>query len=258
MKDNYTVYMHICPNNKKYIGITKQKPQYRWGRGSGYSNNKHFINAIKKYGWDNIKHKIIFTNLTKEQAEEKEIELIKYYKSNQQKYGYNILKGGNVSNGLSKEIRKKIGNKIKGRNLTEEHKNKIRNSLIGRKMSNEWKSKISKSLIGKKPSKESIEKNRQAHIGKPVWNKGKTNIYTKEQINNLSMKTKKLWENKIFKEKHCEKVRCIELNIIFDSITEASNYFKMNNTSHISDCCKNKTKSCGKYNGKKLHWEYVK
>ena len=23
MDESYTVYMHICPNNKKYIGITK-------------------------------------------------------------------------------------------------------------------------------------------------------------------------------------------------------------------------------------------
>ena len=33
---NYTVYMHICPNGKRYIGITKLKPQERWGNGKSY------------------------------------------------------------------------------------------------------------------------------------------------------------------------------------------------------------------------------
>ena len=70
--------MHICPNNKKYIGITKQNTKYRWGHGTNYSNNKHFTNAIKKYSWENIQHKILYEHLTKEEAEQKEIELISY------------------------------------------------------------------------------------------------------------------------------------------------------------------------------------
>lgn len=47
--NNYTVYMHIAPNNKIYIGITSKKPKYRWNNGTGYINNDYFTRAIKKY-----------------------------------------------------------------------------------------------------------------------------------------------------------------------------------------------------------------
>ena len=106
--DNYKVYIHIFPNNKVYIGITKQKPENRWNNGRGYKNNDYLVNAISKYGWNNIEHKILYSNLSKEEAEQKEIELIKRYKSNIKKYGYNILDGGNVSNGITEETKEKI------------------------------------------------------------------------------------------------------------------------------------------------------
>lgn len=254
----YTVYMHICPNNKKYIGITKQNPKYRWGHGTNYSNNKHFTNAIKKYSWENIQHKILYEHLTKKEAEQKEIELISYYKTTEAEYGYNILKGGNASNGLSNETRKIIADKIRGRKLTEEHKEKIKKSLLGRKMSEEWKQKISKSLTGKKMSKESVEKARLKKIGKSPWNKGKNNIYSKETLKKMSQNTTKLWQNKEYRNKNCKKVLCVELNIVFDSVTEASKYFNMKSNSHICECCSGKLKSAGKYNGQKLHWKFAK
>lgn len=31
------LYMHICPNGKKYVGITIQEPNQRWRDGKGYS-----------------------------------------------------------------------------------------------------------------------------------------------------------------------------------------------------------------------------
>ena len=42
--------MHIFPNNKKYIGITKQTPEKRWENGKGYKHNNYIQNAINKYG----------------------------------------------------------------------------------------------------------------------------------------------------------------------------------------------------------------
>ena len=256
-KGCYTVYMHICPNNKKYIGITKNEVNYRWRNGHNYKNNTHFTRAIEKYGWGNIKHIILFQNLSKNEAERKEIELIKKYKTTNQKYGYNILKGGNASNGLTKEMIEKIASKKRNVPLSEEHKKKIKNSLIGREMSEEWKKKISSSLKGKKKSSITIEKIKLSKIGNIPWNKGKYNVYTKEQLKKISMGNKKVWESDEYREKQCKKVLCIELNMIFNSVTEAKQYFNISSCSHISACCNNKAKSCGKYNGKKLHWKYI-
>ena len=66
--DKYTVYVHINKiNHKKYIGITKQKPEDRWGKnGENYKESPHFYAAIQKYGWDNFEHIILKENLTKE------------------------------------------------------------------------------------------------------------------------------------------------------------------------------------------------
>lgn len=32
-ENNYKVYMHTCPNGKKYVGITKQNVKDRWQNG---------------------------------------------------------------------------------------------------------------------------------------------------------------------------------------------------------------------------------
>ena len=76
VENNYCIYAHISPSNKAYIGITCQKPNRRWHGGSGYREQPKFYNAIKKYGWDNFKHIILFENLTESQACELETKLI--------------------------------------------------------------------------------------------------------------------------------------------------------------------------------------
>lgn len=64
----YTVYKHTTPSGKVYIGITGRAVEKRWENGSGYKSNKYFYSAIKKYGWDNIKHEIVCTGLSKWQV----------------------------------------------------------------------------------------------------------------------------------------------------------------------------------------------
>lgn len=148
----YCLYKHTnLINSKIYIGITCQKPNNRWRKGNGYKECPCFYNAIKKYGWDNFKHEILLDELTKEEAEQKEIELIKKYKSNNHKYGYNIANGGNYSGRMSQETKNKISKSLKGRKFTNEHKNKIsesqkgyKNHMYGKHLSQETKDKISK------------------------------------------------------------------------------------------------------------------
>ncbi len=104
----YKVYKHTAPNGKVYIGITAQSVNNRWRNGNGYNHSPHFKSAIIKYGWDNIKHEILYSGLTKDEAEQKEIELIELYQSTNPAFGYNCDSGGNANKLLSEETKNKI------------------------------------------------------------------------------------------------------------------------------------------------------
>lgn len=159
--DAYCVYMHIFPNNKKYIGITSQNPQRRWRRGNGYKTQEMMTRAINKYGWDNIEHIILFKNLMKNEAEEKEIELINKYKTNIRKYGYNIEEGGKTAKGyhLSQKTREKMSKSKTGKN----------NWLYGKHLSEETKRKLSVSHKGK-CNIEAIRKGAKKRMGANAFN----------------------------------------------------------------------------------------
>ena len=128
----YILYIHTCPNNKKYIGITsKENPNERWKNGKAYRTNKHFTSAILKYGWNNIKHEIVYSNLTKDEAELKEIELIKKYNANKRQFGYNIENGGSLNKEISEETRLKLIEAGKKRKHSEKTKEKMKKSHSG-------------------------------------------------------------------------------------------------------------------------------
>ena len=109
MNKGYCVYIHTNKiNGKKYVGITGQKPEARWKNGKAYHDNTHFGSAILKYGWNCFEHEVLFDNLTKEEAENKEIELIKKLKTTNREYGYNIQNGGSSIGRFSEETKEKI------------------------------------------------------------------------------------------------------------------------------------------------------
>lgn len=131
MERNYTVYKHTSPSGKVYIGITGQKRvEDRWRNGKGYIKQK-FYRAIKKYGWDNIQHEVLFEGLTKKEAENMEIKLIAEYRSAEREFGYNDSNGGNCATTLSEEARKKISKTHKGKKLSEATKKKISRTKVG-------------------------------------------------------------------------------------------------------------------------------
>ncbi len=215
----YTVYQHINrQNGKRYIGITKQKPQSRWGKdGINYKYScPKFWSAIEHYGWDNFEHLIIKDKLTKEEACELEIELIEKYKTQEKEFGYNILEGGQ-SPKMTKEIKEKISKAMignqngLGHSCSEEKKKKISEAQKGKKFTDEHKLKISLAKKGKPHAPCSEE--------------------TKRKISN----------------KHKKKpVYCYETDTIYESIQSCARELNLNATS-VCAVCKGKHKTVKNY-----------
>lgn len=94
---NYSVYMHVTPEDKLYIGMT-QDIEKRYGyNGNNYRQQTDFYTAIKKYGWNNIDHEEIASNLSEEEAEKLEHETIVTLDTKEN--GYNQNNGGSGSDG---------------------------------------------------------------------------------------------------------------------------------------------------------------
>ena len=155
-ENNFIVYMHTAPNGKKYIGITCRGIVARWGRcGARYleknkgGDYKYFGKAILKYGWENFKHEILFTDLSKEEACKKEIELISKYKTTNPMYGYNSMSGGEHHK-PNKETLVLLSKRSMGRKKSEEERKKISENNKGKKLSEETKKKISETKKSQK------------------------------------------------------------------------------------------------------------
>lgn len=229
MKNNYCVYKHTSPSNKIYIGITSMNPKQRWANGNGY-RTQMFYYAVQKYGWENFKHDILFEGLTKNEAEQKERELIAYYKSNQKDYGYNVDNGGSSFGSHSEATKQKFSQNMigdtrnKGRVHTDEARKHMSEAHIGNKLTKDAKRKLSEINTGKKYSDEVIEHIKAA--------KRKSQSYP---------------------------VKCVELDMIFDSVPEAVEYINSIGGSvirqGIQKVVKGELNSSGKLlDGTKLHW----
>ena len=259
----YKVYKHTLPmsvsgkeNDMVYIGITcQEKAHYRWGRnGIKYKNNIYFYRAIQKYGWDNFIHEILFDDLTKDEANQKEVELISEYNSTNQNKGYNIELGGSGQGKHSLETRIKISQAKKGFKFSEESKKKMsesqrainrkgeNNPLYGTHRSKETKRKISEKATGRKHSNEAKQKMSKQRAGEKNVMYGKT--HTPEAKEKIAKATSK-------------PVRCIETGVIYPSALEAKRQIGVDN-SMIHRYLKGKAGYAGKLSdGTKLHWDYV-
>lgn len=210
---NYCVYVHTSPSGKKYVGQTGKQPEERWGKdGSHYlkkeKNGEYmhtaFANAILKYGWDNIKHEIVASNLTREEADNLEILLIKELNTKNRKYGYNLKDGGLGGGGFSEETLKKMSEVHKGKKQSEEtirkRVEKLRganNPNYGKHLSKETKRKLSESLKGRKQSEETIRKRAEKLRGENNPNYGK----------HLSEETKRKLSEALKGKKHSEEAK---------------------------------------------------
>ena len=67
MEKNYVVYQHVTPDEMYYFGAT-QNVERRWSNNGAEYKRTALYPYIEKYGWDNIKHIVLFRDQTKEDA----------------------------------------------------------------------------------------------------------------------------------------------------------------------------------------------
>ena len=243
MDNKYTVYRHIAPNGKMYVGITSNVPKYRWNYGKGYKTNKYFTRAINKYGWENFKHEILLSNLTKEQACCAERIFIGYWDLTNSKHGYNKGLGGDSVGKMTLETRKKMSKSRIGSRNPMYGRGGIKSPVYGTTHSKEVRLKISKSLTGRKLSKEHCENISKGRKGK---NCGINNpMYGKHLSDDAKAKLSKANNNK---KKAVIAIDKNTLQIVghFDSMMDAERKLGVK-SGNISNCWSGKYKSAGGY-----------
>lgn len=232
----FTVYCHISPSNKKYVGITSTNPQKRWDDGMGYKKNYHFFRAIQKYGWDNFKHIILYSDISEERAKEIERSLVKEWKLTEREFGYNLRDGGDGS--FSEESIQKMSISRKG------NKNSV-----GRVHSNATKKRISNSLkkfhvthknafFGKHHTEETKEKLKQRIVSDETREKMRQNHHDVSGKKNPSARAVIAISpsGKIYKKYDYATLAAKELNADLSSIIK---------------CCKGRQKTCAGF-----YWKY--
>jgi predicted GIY-YIG superfamily endonuclease len=116
----HILYKLTFPNGKVYIGQTVNFSIRMRGHKNDsfnpnrFSRNCQVNNAIRKYGWENVKTEIIF------ECSENEIDIlekkyIKLFDSTNRNFGYNREGGGNSKKTVSMESRKLISASRKGK-----------------------------------------------------------------------------------------------------------------------------------------------
>lgn len=172
----YTVYLLIFPDDKKYVGLTRQKPEKRWRCGQGYKHQTVVYNAIQEAGgWDNVKHEIVLENVSIDTGKEKEKELIKQYQTQDPDYGYNVKNGGQTFGEHSQEF------------LDALHERMVGNTYcIGRKIS---KKHLQALIEGNKRCKKPRTRN---------W------VMPEEQRKHISECAKERWKNPEYRRKYSE------------------------------------------------------
>lgn len=222
MDNQYCIYCYTNKiNGKKYIGQSKDIT--RRCHPSNYTGCVKFYHAIKKYGWDNFEQTILYQNLTLQEANQKEEELIAKYDTINS--GYNIKSGG-LNNEYSIESRQKMSNscKTKRKIICLETQEVFDSAKEIERLKGFANANIIACCRGK------------LHTAyKFHWA-----YYEDYLINNLPLS----------EDKRITPVYCVELNKNFKSLAEAEKELGIHHE-NISRCCQGFLQTTGGY-----HWRY--
>ena len=229
-------------NNKKYVGMTSksilESTEY-------YGSGLYIKRAIKKQGKQDFVKEILEICETIEELKKQEVYWIYKIKC-KHPIGYNLTDGGDGVINPTKNVRKKISNKLKnltgknhqhyGMKRSKETKQKMRNAQLGKILSRETRDKISGAKTGFKYPKEFGEKMSKILKG---------------------IKHNKEWNEKVARNQPSNRATVQydkEMNVVneFYSISDASRQTGIAKGS-ICNCCKGKAKTAGKF-----IWKYKK
>ena len=90
---HFCVYCLTDPTGKKYFGISRYSALRRWKNGKGYQGNRRLDAAVRKYSFANFHKEVVKAELSREEAEQLEAELIEKYNTTDPEKGYNVRKG---------------------------------------------------------------------------------------------------------------------------------------------------------------------
>lgn len=253
----FSVYRHTTPSGRVYIGITRQEPERRWQRGYGYVKNIVFSRAIKKYGWDGIKHEILLDGLTEEEAKAAEIRLIAEHRSTEREHGYNVTAGGDSA--IS-------------RPHTEEEKERARLNLLGEKNPNaraviclETLAVYATAVDAQKATgaskvcdccRRSYKHRTSGGYHWAYYDPGMPMSHYEKMLANFLMEESKPrvvseHARRLTSERCSIAVRCVETGEVFKSLHAAAKATGAN-PPNICNCCKGKKKTAAGF-----HWEYA-
>jgi group I intron endonuclease len=262
----YCIYKHTNKiNGKIYIGQTSQDPKKRWQNGeSAYLHNPHFLNAIKKYGWDNFEHEILLEGLTQEEMSYWEDYYIEYYDSRNADKGYNINKGGQISpfqelwkdNDFREKMSKQQSELMKERLKNPKERERLQQISIKNWESHpERKEEYAKRLseILKELWKDEEYKKARSQDMKELWQGEQREKLIQNSKNNAINN----WKNPNYRKKMCKSVINIETGQEFESGAAAARWCGVDRST-ITKGLKN-NKSAGKHpeTGIPLHWRYA-
>lgn len=273
-------------NNKIYIGQTtnfkERKHSHFTSMKMGTHKNPYLQLSYNKYGKEYMIMDIVEI-CTKDELNNKEIYWIKFYNSNNRELGYNLTDGGCYAH-LSQESIEKIRQKHMG----------VPSPFKGTKRSKEFCKKLSKIMQEnlkyneENPNSKKVICVNDNHIFNTLnqasdfyninraivsgcCNKKRDyikradiplvfmflsefNSKTEEEIKNIIDSAYNKLSNRY--TSNAKKVRCITTGKEFKSAKEASEFYKIDNSS-ILKCCKGKLNFCGKHDNIPLIWEYI-
>ena len=212
---------------KRYIGQSVNIYS-RWrGHKAELKNNSHDNDYLQK-AWNKYGEKdfefFILEECEQSLLDEKERFYIEKYNTLNRSFGYNLKSGGQDTNYFTKEASEKLSNSIKESYYDSDLREKRRKDAL-----KQWANPAIKEKI----------------VGKNNGMYGRH--HTEEAKKRMSEKHKGLSP----KHKNLTPVRCIELDTVYDNVTEAGKALGFVGTAILQVCYGNRKTTHG------YHWEFV-